>query len=58
MLEIVLHDGTRTDLEKKIFFNSFNEKGCQIILEKRRDINGVFLGPTLDIAFETISLRK
>ena len=34
------------------------EKGRQIILEKRRDINGVFLGPTLDIVFETISLGK
>ena len=34
------------------------EKGRQIVLEKRRDIDGVFLGPPLDIVFETIGLRK
>ena len=32
------------------------EKGRQIVLEKRRDIDGVFLGPPLDIVFETIGL--
>ena len=33
------------------------EKGRQIILEERRDIDGVFLGPPLDIVFETIGLK-
>ena len=35
-----------------------SEKGRQIILEERRDIDGVFLGPPLDIVFETIGLKK
>ena len=35
-----------------------SEEGRQIILEERRDIDGVFLGPPLDIVFETIGLKK